>query len=705
MAASNPIAQAKKQKAVKLLQQGKAQDAAEILEQLLAKYPKDVEALSMLGSIYGQAGQLERAVHNFENIIEINPNDLTALNNLGIVNMIIGQKVKAAEYIERVIKQNPSDIGALYNLACIKQEQGDLDSTIDLLQTVLRHDPQAYDALINLGVTLHKKGMYDDAITTFKQALRTKPGSAEANRGLADLLVISGRKEEALNYYAEAISVYHSDTGLLREYARLAYGLGKHEDAAQAINQALQINPDDPATLLVCAMFHNENGDSARAITVLEHANAIDANNVSILIALSRNYNNQGNFEKAMAMISKVRSLAPNNIKGATTEISLLIKLGNTNEAGAMLQTLLEKPEKSAHVGLQFAKICKNMGRCDEAIRYLENILQNNTSTLPNHVRRDILFALGKLHDQAKQTDEAYVCFRDANHLKYIRFDCNKFHNRVSVLIAATDKKTVASYARADIDSDRPVFIVGMARSGSSLTEQILASHPEIHGAGELATIARLYREINPVTQDVTLQQENFLKSTGECNQYSQRYLDELWGYSATSRYVTDKMPGNYLYLGLIQQLFPHTRIVHTLRNPLDVCLSMYSMDFIENHPYAYDLYNLGCYYNEYRRLMRHWHAVLDLPIMDIRYEDLVIDQEGWTRKLLDFCELEWDDNCLQFHKSERVVNTASNQQVRQPIYKGSMQRWRPYAKHLQPLIDALEPEYRREAGVEDWDY
>ena len=189
--------------------------------------------------------------------------------------------------------------------------------------------------------------------------------------------------------------------------------------------------------------------------------------------------------------------------------------------------------------------------------------------------------------------------------------------------------------------------------------------------------------------------------TAADCDKFSQRYIDEIAGYSEAAVHVTDKMPTNFLYLGLIQQLFPKTRIIHTLRNPLDVCLSIYSLDFAGRHAYAYDLNNLGCFYNEYRRIMKHWHEVLDIPVMDIQYEDLVNDQEAWSRKLIDFCGLEWDDACLDFHKSKRVVNTASNEQVRQPIYKGSMQRWRPYEKHLQPLIDALEPEYRRVARRE----
>jgi hypothetical protein len=232
-----------------------------------------------------------------------------------------------------------------------------------------------------------------------------------------------------------------------------------------------------------------------------------------------------------------------------------------------------------------------------------------------------------------------------------------------------------------------------MPRSGTSLVEQIIDSHPQAFGAGELGTMGNIsarvqaqLRTIIPYPDCIKYAKPQPLNSLGQI------YLDYINGLTTTINpiRITDKMPGNFQHLGLISLLFPNARIIHTRRNPLDTCLSIYFQNFAGYHGYSYDLGNLGFYYREYERLMAHWHQVVDIPILDVQYEELIDDQEAITRQIIEFCGLEWDDASLRFHENTRLVNTASNQQVRQPLYRGSVARYKRYDAHLGPLKEAL---------------
>jgi hypothetical protein len=241
----------------------------------------------------------------------------------------------------------------------------------------------------------------------------------------------------------------------------------------------------------------------------------------------------------------------------------------------------------------------------------------------------------------------------------------------------------------------RPIFIVGMPRSGTSLMEQILAAHRNVYAAGELDT---LFNITNKIKQEVgsdeaypfyisKLNQENLDAMAGI-------YLKQLDDFSTQAECVTDKMPHNFYLVGLIQLLFPEARIIHCERDPVDTCLSIYFQDFSEEHKYAKDLFNIGTHYHQYQRLMNHWRQVLTIPILDVKYEDLVSDIEIVTRRVLKFCDLDWQESCLQFHKVNRTIDTASFDQVRQPLYTKSVQRWKHYEKYLDELKKGLNREY-----------
>jgi Sulfotransferase family len=254
----------------------------------------------------------------------------------------------------------------------------------------------------------------------------------------------------------------------------------------------------------------------------------------------------------------------------------------------------------------------------------------------------------------------------------------------------------MARLPRARHGSEVPVFIVGMPRSGTTLTEQILAAHPEVFGAGELPALQRVVGLVPAMTGKAAPWPECAARlGQGGVDTLAARYLSEVTRLAPGAARITDKMPQNFLSLGLVALLFPEARVIHCTRDPVDTCLSCYFQGFTQGHGYAFDLATLGAYYRHYRRLMDHWNAVLDIPVIDMpvmemRYEAMVADQEAESRRLVDFAGLDWDDACLRFFASDRLAHTASYDQVRRPVYKGSVGRWRRYAAHLGPLLAAL---------------
>ncbi|HYQ71664.1 MAG TPA: sulfotransferase, partial [Gammaproteobacteria bacterium] len=345
-------------------------------------------------------------------------------------------------------------------------------------------------------------------------------------------------------------------------------------------------------------------------------------------------------------------------------------------------------------IALNFARICHHGGHCREAVHLLERIRRDMEATTGEP--QDILFALGRLYDGLREYDKAFACYSRANRLKHaLAGNADVLARATETYINAWSRPFDAGLPRADVRLGQvtPVFIVGMPRSGTSLVEQILASHHAVHGAGELKDIGVLIQQLNEqagsgLSFPACLQ----LMGSERLNGFADAYLDKLASLGgAGCLVVTDKMPGNCWNLGLIWHLFPSARIIHCRRDPLDTCLSCFFTDFAEGHQFSYDLAELGGYYKQYRKVMRHWKEVIEVPMLENRYEDLVSNPEAATRRLVEYCGLDWDENCLAPHKTRRAVSTASFTQVREEIYTTSVGRWRHYEKYLGPLRDALD--------------
>jgi hypothetical protein len=305
---------------------------------------------------------------------------------------------------------------------------------------------------------------------------------------------------------------------------------------------------------------------------------------------------------------------------------------------------------------------------------------------LPVQHAANLHHALGKYYDDVEDRDAAFEHHRKGNELarrSRPRYDPAEMTERVTGILAAFDAEALAGLVSGGTDSDRPVFVVGMPRSGTSLTEQILASHPRVFGAGELLYwifAADAERRAAPERRAAAIAE------------LGRAYLDGLAAQAPDASRVIDKLPVNFRHIGLIHAALPGARFIHLERDALDTCLSIYFQGFSAAHPYATDFGDLAHYYRQYRRLMAHWRAVLPAgTLLDVRYEDLVGDPEALSRRMLTHIALPWDPRCLEFHSNDRPVLTASNWQVRQPIGRGSIGRWRRYERFIGPLREALD--------------
>lgn len=462
---------------------------------------------------------------------------------------------------------------------------------------------------------------------------------------------------------------------------------GKHLEAVRQYNLVLKDSPDNPDAHFLMAQLATKLDASRNAVDHMRKALKEGSGHFFMHFHAASALLNYGLGDEALEQIDHALKLDAASAAGLTLKAKILQHLGKHKEAGEIASVLiLENPANSAAVATFVAS--KKFNGTEPEIAKIE---QAFNSKLELEKERSIRYSLGKIFNDFRDYDKAFHYFNSAaatySEEKSDAVALEKFKTMCEVFT----RELIELKARTGHQSAKPIFIVGMPRSGTTLTEQILASHPKACGVGELMAMNRVAMMLDFRKKD----QGSFKNKISSIKKEDQRifgenYLNTLYNYSKTAIHYIDKMPHNFLNVGLINIIFPNAKIIHCTRNAIDNCVSCYTSPLNMSHAYAKDLLGLGQYYREYWGLMNHWKSVSKIPIFEMPYEATVADLEGQARALVAYVGLPWDDACLKFNESSNQVSTISNWQVRQPIYSTSVKRWKVYEKHIGPLIEGL---------------
>ena len=596
-----------------------------------------------------EAGRPERAAALYRKVLAREPDNADALHLLGVVALGEGRAERAVQLIGRAVARAPGFALAYSNLGNAQRAAGRKQEAKASYLRAVALDPGLALAHNNLGRLLHEEGDFAAAFAACERAAALAPGLAEAQHNLGNALRELGRTAEAETAWRRAVALEPRNASRYSSLGNLLLEAGRFDEAEAAFRRAVALDPRHAPAHHGLATRLRLDGDMEGSIESCRAALAADPALPLVWNDLGRALRGLGRFEEA---------------------------------AGAFRRALALDPD--------FADAWRNLATCgklpagEAELARLENLAAD--PAFPVEERAAAGFAIGKALDDAERFDQAFNAYDRANRLYREaraaagdRFDGDALGRRIDATIA---RYTPAFFAARDgrgSPSELPVFVVGMPRSGTSLVEQIAASHSLVFGAGELRDIGGLAAAIEA--------------GAGEAEQQrlAEAHLQRLRTLGGEAARVIDKMPDNVFALGTVATLFPMARIVFCRRDPRDVCLSCYFQKFTAGQlTFSYDLADCARRYCETERLALYWRRVLPLRMIEIEYEKLVADLEGESRRLIAFLGLDWEPACLEFHRTERVVTTASGWQVRQPLYDRSAGRWRHYRRHLAPLFAAL---------------
>ena len=532
---------------------------------------------------------------------------------------------------------------------------------------------------------------YAEAVPYLEELRRHHPDDQTILFSLGRGYIESGEPAKAGGCFERVLGLAPDSQSSLYLYGMAQGQCGQIVNARVSFERVLMLNPDHLPARISLGVLMQAYGYPMLALEHLEKARGLAPDHPEVNVRLGRLHIELNEYENASGFFRTALNARPGYPEALCGLASLCAYGGDAPGAYRLLEPLLEKNPVNITAATSFAEICRPLDCCDRAKALLEVCLQGNLS------REDssrIHFSLGKLYDREACYDQAFEHYRLGNEFADRDYDPWLegvwFREMITMLNREFFMRMPRISERPELPV--PVFIVGMPRSGTTLVEQILAAHPAVHGCGELTEIPAIAQALPGLIGTSQPYPRCLEQADGAVfDNLASRYL----GYLAArlpeqATVATDKMPDNYQYLGLIQLMLPWARVIHCRRDPLDNCLSCYFQNFASGHFYSYDLQNLGLYYNLYERLMSHWQLVLDLPVMEVHYEELVVEPEKTSRSLIEFCGLEWDDACMNFHAADRSVVTASFDQVRQPLYTSSVGRWEFYDRYLAPLREGL---------------
>ncbi|MDB4322134.1 sulfotransferase [bacterium] len=676
--------------AVKFHSKGQIDRAKSILKTILHSVPQHPHALHLLGVITHNAGDTETAIKMLTQAVSIFPKESQFFSNLCEMCRKLKRHEEAVRYGEMAISLSPDSAVAHSNLGIAYYDSELMDKARAAQKKALSINPNSIPALNNMGSIARKNKDSDGAISYYRQVIDKAPQHLESINNLGAVLTESEEPEEAVKILIGALKLnpdYYEAHGNI---ALAFLAMEQLEKAELGFRKALSLNPDFADGFGGLAKIYQDRKNLTKAFEMAEKSLALSPESAKAHALIGGICADSGYPEKAALHFKDALEIDPDLIAAHLGQGHLAMEMGNMVAAEGAFRHAIQIDASSLNAKLALAQCTKSSiddSNFKNLIAEMENLSDmRETKALPLH------FALGKCYDDTKQFDLAFQHYKEGCRLKRKRTDYNPIDNDKAVadIRSIFSKETIDRLRGSGCQSNTPIFVLGMPRSGTTLTEQIIASHPDAHGAGELPDLLRLANHPNGWEETGYPHSIKGLSSS-QIQSMGEKYVSGLIERAPEAKFITDKMPANFNCVGLIHLMLPNAKIIHVKRNPIDTCLSGFSRLFNKTQNHSYDLSEIGRYYRNYYDLMAHWKEVLpEASYYEIQYEELVADTETQSKALIDYCGLDWNEACLDFHKTERSIRTASVTQVRQPIYTTSVERWRTYEDHLEPLFDAL---------------
>ncbi len=628
------------------------------------------------------------------------PRDANIMCLLG-ASLIRQRRPKEAEHtLSRAVQIHNSFSRAHEGLAEALMMQGRLRDALESLQRAEELEPGSPSIRMKKAKVLTGLGKDDDATREFEASFKLTPHKEDLVRGLG--LQRMGNLREAEKIYRDVLLKDPSNVDALRLLAGVAMRAKQWGDAEALLERALEISPDFEQAWMDLGLARQEQDKTDEALQAYERVIRLEPNRAKGYVAAGTVNAMLGRHDESMRCFREAEKREPTHY-GALSGMGHVLKtIGDQEQAIEKYRKCVRHNPDHGESWWSLANL-KTFRFDDEDIDVM--LQRVARESLVEEQRANFEFALGKAYEDKKDYDRAFEHYERGNENrrereKYDAVQTADLHDQV---IETFSEDFLQQRLGTGCDSNAPILIVGLPRSGSTLIEQILASHPDVEGTHELPDLGRVARSIGLQREDRRVYPRAVgMLSDDELTRLGRDYLERTARHRETDLpRFTDKLPNNFVHVGLLSLILPNATVIDAKRHPLDSCLGSYKQLFARGQPFTYDQFELAEFYFEYRRVMDHWDAVLPGKVLGVQYEDVVDDLENQVRRILEHCDLPWHDACLRFYENERAVKTASSEQVRKPIYSSSKHLWRNYEKHLQPMIEVLEPLLRE--LPEDW--
>ena len=676
-----------------LYSRGRYKQAASVCQQLIKHKPALSDAHSILGVTLNAMGNSKLSIASLKRAIKLGPKIASYRSNLGEVQRQNGNLADAIVSLQEAIELDPTSAQAYNNLGITRFDSGDVDEAISCYRKALEIRPEFPEAFNNLGNALRRAGDIDGALDAYQGALAVRENYPEAYNNLGTLLREQDKMAQAEHALRKAIQQNPRYVEAYDNLAAIYYAQKNDVEALRQLSEALKLAPKDKRALLLTARIQLRRGTFASTEQACRLVLEDHPDNVEALTVLGMVLHELDNYEEALVHLGKAVKLAPKNPEALNFYGVALKSVGRLDEAR---DTLLKGIEINPNLYGAYANLndlidySKEKELYDKLETIVESVDPNNEALmLPLH------YAFAKALEDHGEHEKALEHYIAGGKIKRSQLEYNEeetvaFFEGIKQAFPA---KIFKDRPFEGNQTDRLLFIVGMPRSGSTLVEQIISSHDDVFGAGEVKYFSQAMHKLRDRFPSLS----RYPAMVGELkpNQFklvADGYEKSIVQSAGDAKIITDKLLTNYFFVGLLHLLFPKAKFINTRRDPVDSSLSAFTKLFKDDMPHSYDMGELGRYYRQYDALMKHWEKVLPKGVMKVvEYEKVVADTEGEAKSIIDFLGLDWDDKVLDFHKSSRPVKTASVAQVRKPIYKTAVKRWKKYGEGLQPLVEAIE--------------